>query len=152
MGVSVPCTAGVSVVGSAVCTGAAAVSVVVPAGTSCGAAVQAVSASASRQAVSLAVCFIVVIPLCLLYPQHSAGLFPVGYSFVTGGLHLFLFQHIPDLPHAAQTVAKVQLAAQAGNVGVKRAGVTARAVIAPNGFVQIIPVQRPAAVAQKQEK
>ena len=66
-------------------------------------------------------------------PQHSAGLFPVGYSFVTGGLHfilLFLFQHIPDLPHAAQAVAKVQLAAQAGNVGVKRAGVTARAVIA----------------------
>ena len=68
------------------------------------------------------------------------------------GYSLFLFQHIPDLPHAAQAVAKVQLAAQAGNVGVKRAGVTARAVIAPDGFVQIIPVQRPAAVAQKQKQ
>ena len=65
------------------------------------------------------------------------------------GYILFLFQHIPDLSHAVQAVAKVQLAAQAGNVGVKRAGVTARAVIAPNGFVQLIPVQRPAPVAQK---
>ena len=37
-------------------------------------------------------------------------------------------------------------------MGVKRAGVTARAVIAPDGFVQIIPVQRPAAVAQKQKQ
>ena len=44
------------------------------------------------------------------------------------------------------------LLALAGNVGVKRTGVTARAVIAPDGFVQVIPVQRPAAVAQKQEK
>ena len=51
-----------------------------------------------------------------------------------------------------QAVAKVQLAAQTGNVGVERAGVTARAVIAPDGFVQVIPVQRLAAVAQKQKQ
>ena len=63
-----------------------------------------------------------------------------------------LFQHIPDLPHAVQAVAKVQLAAQTGNVGVERAGVTARAVIAPDSFIQIIPVQSPTAVAQKQQK
>ena len=63
-----------------------------------------------------------------------------------------LFQHIPDLPHAVQAVAKVQLAAQTGNVGVERAGVAARAVIAPVGFVQVIPVQRLTAVAQKQQK
>lgn len=68
------------------------------------------------------------------------------------GYILFLFQHIPDLPYTVQAVAKAQLAAQAGNVGVKRAGVTARAVIALDGFVQIIPVQRPAPVAQKQQK
>ena len=63
------------------------------------------------------------------------------------GYILFLFQHIPDLPYTVPAVAKAQLAAQAGNVGVKRAGVTARAVIAPDGVVQVIPVQRPAPVA-----
>ena len=91
-------------------------------------------------------------PFVCCTPSIPQNCFRLVTASSRAGYILFLFQHTPDLPHAVQAVAKVQLAAQTGNVGVERAGVAARAVIAPDGFVQVIPVQRLTAVAQKQQK
>ena len=65
---------------------------------------------------------------------------------------LLFFQHITHIAHGTQAVAQMQFAAQPGDMGIQRAGAVGNVILAPDGLVQIVPVECAAAVTQEKQQ